>query len=176
MIVDSSPVYRKVNDLDKAGGYTDEMICAELRIGKAALNKVRRCLSVIDLDSLDSSKNAVVESEEAAEKAKTEELVNEGDMSNLTAQFDEEVGKSPVSAEDVAKFDQQLEERRAKRRESNKKSRERSKANKEAAKKAVNAKKPATAKPTEVKPTEPEEELGEDNLLANVDLSAFENK
>lgn len=179
MIAESSPVYRKVDEMDRAGGYTDEMICAELKIGKAALNKVRRCLSVIDIGAIDASKAAVTEAAEKEAKA-TEELVKETDISALAAKFDEEVNKTPISAEDSARFDEKVEERRAKARENARKQRARAKEHKA----AMDEGKPTEKKPSkkhakkmpETKPVAPADDLGEDNLLANVDLSAFETK
>jgi hypothetical protein len=166
MIAESSPVYRNLTDLEKQGGFTDEMICARLKISKPALEKVRKCLAVLDIDSIDRQKSDAAKVESVTDKEKTESLVAENDMAELTGRFDAQV--TPMSKADADKFDKEVDERKAKARERNKKSR---------AKKTV-SKKATKEEPSTEKTELPEVklDLGDENLLSNIDLSAFENK
>lgn len=169
MIAESSPVYRSLAEFDQKGGMTDEMICAQLKISKPALDKVRKCLAVLDLKAIDKSKAEKAKMEAVAEAEKAESIVPENDIAKLTEQFDDQI--APMSKADADLFDKKVEERREKRRVQAKKNRDKKKADKKSAEKEK-------AEPAEDKVTMPDVELdlGEENLLSNIDLSAFEKQ
>lgn len=204
MIIESTPVYKRLYEMDSNGGYTDDMVCAELKISYPALLKMRKCMSVLDIKRheveqkvAEAKEIAVVE----ADKEQAKAVVESSDIAELTKQFDETVNATPMSQEDAKKFDDEVEVRKAKRREQAKKAREKKKANKEAAKKAAEPETlmngdikiykdiyadPSYALIGKVSDQEPPKEsektedgveldLGETNLLNNLDLSAFGN-
>lgn len=172
MILESSPVYRSLHDMEKNGGYTDEMICANLKISKDALARVRKFMSVVDIDAIDSAKAANAKTESVDDSVTKETVVAENDISKLTEQFDAQM--TPMSKEDSAHFDQQVEERREKSRKQAKKYREKKKANKKAVEKSIETEPAVTPVNEEI--SEVKLDLGDDNLLSNIDLTAFENK
>lgn len=197
MIVESSPVYKKLSEIDAEGGRTDEMICSELKISKPALEKMRKCLAVLDIKTVTEIKDAVVEAEAKADDEAAKSIVEESDMAKLTEQFDASVALHPATPEDTAVIDKKIEDRKAKRREQAKKYRSKKKENEKAKEEAVNAPEPGTvnvgtanielagavlndASAALINPTESVDDLAEDldstNLLDSVDLSAFENK
>lgn len=179
MIIEASPVYVKLAELDAEGGRTDEMVCAELKVSKAVLAKMRKCVEVLDIDGYNKSKTVAAEQEQKADAEKAKEIVEKTDIADLAQKFDTEVAATPISTEDAALFDKKVEERRAKRRESAKKARENKRENEKAKTKSLESK-PAVAKKADPEstvetPATDDVDLDNDNLLTNTDLSAFGN-
>jgi hypothetical protein len=155
------------------------MVCAELKVSKAVLAKMRKCVEVLDIDGYNKSKKVAAEQEQKADAEKAKEIVEKTDIADLAQKFDTEVAATPISTEDAALFDKKVEERRAKRRESAKKAREKKRENEKAKKKSLESK-PAVAKKAEPEtkvetPATEDVDLDNDNLLTNTDLSAFGN-
>lgn len=201
MIIESTPVYKKLAELEAEGGRTDAMICAELKISVPALGKLRKCLAVLNINEYLTEKKLENAVEIKADQEQAKAVVESSDIAELTKQFDETVNATPMSQADAKKFDDEVEVRKAKRREQAKKAREKKKANKEAAKKAAEPETlmngdikiykdiyadPSYALIGKVSDKEPPKEsektedgveldLGETNLLNNLDLSAFGN-
>jgi hypothetical protein len=196
MIIESTPVYKKLAELDAEGGRTDAMICTELKISIPALGKLRKCLAVLNIKEYLAQKATENAVEIKVDQEQAKAVVESSDIAELTKQFDETVNATPISQEDAQKFDKEAEDRKAKRREQAKKAREKKKANKEAAKKAAEADPllngeikvyqdthcvdpvvkigEASSEP-EKNEDDVELDLGETNLLNNTDLSAFGN-
>jgi hypothetical protein len=200
MIIESTPVYKRLAELESEGGRTDDMICAELKISYPALLKMRKCMSVLNINEHEAKKADAEAAAVETDKAQAKAVVESSDMTELTKQFDETVNAHPISKEDEKRFDDKVEEQKAKRRERAKKAREKKKANQEAKKAAeaetllngdiklykdiyadasyaligkVSDKEPT--KESEKKEDDVELDLGETNLLNNTDLSAFGN-
>lgn len=203
MIIESTPVYKRLAELEAEGGRTDDMICAELKISYPALLKMRKCMSVLNINEHEAKKADAEAAAVETDKAQAKAVVESSDMAELTKQFDETVNAHPISKEDEKRFDDKVEEQKAKRRERAKKAREKKKANQEAKKAAETAeaenllsgdikiykdiyadasyaligkasgKEPP--KESEKKEDEVELDLGDTNLLNNTDLSAFGN-
>ena len=202
MIIESTPVYKRLYEMDKLGHYTDDMVCAELKISYPALVKMRKCMSVLDIEEHEQKKEETAKVEAAADAEQAKAVVDADNIADLTSQFDATVNANPVSKEDEKRFEIKVEERRAKRREQNKRSKERKKANEEAKKKSLEVttptepidtkvemkpkaeklkviEEPKDEEPAQTAATAAEEEvvldLGADDLLSNTDLSAFGN-
>lgn len=178
MIIESSPVYVKLAELDAEGGRTDEMVCAELKINKSVLAKMRKCVEVLDIAGYKAAKQAAEEKEKQADAEKAKEIVEKNDIADLAQKFDTEVAAAPITTEDAERFDKTVEERRAKRRESAKKAREKKRENEKAKKKSLESKPEAPKAEPENKvetsaPVKDDVDLDNDNLLTNTDLSAF---
>lgn len=181
MIVASSPIYTSLYYLDKEGGKTDGMISKELNVTVPALQKMRKCMAILDIPGRIAKKEAAARLESETDNAKKTEIVEKNDMTALTKEFDETVAASPISSEDAKRFDDKVEERRAKRREQDRKYKAKKKANAAAKKKALESKKPEPVQPKvdgSVVQSEPPSDdvdidIGDTNLLNNTDLSAF---
>ena len=193
MIIESTPVYKRLAELDAEGGRTDDMICAELKISYPALLKMRKCMSVLNIAAHEAKAVEAAQVAEASDKEQAKTIVESSDIAELTKQFDESVNSAPITKEDEKRFDDEVETRKAKRRESSKRAREKKKADKEA-KKASDA---DTLKPGDIKiyrdayadasyaligkvsdkeppkDSDVELDLGETNLLENTDLSSL---
>jgi hypothetical protein len=193
MIIESTPVYKRLAELDAEGGRTDDMICAELKISYPALLKMRKCMSVLNIAAHEAESVEAAKIAEASDKEQAKTIVESSDIAELTKQFDESVNSAPITKEDEKRFDDEVETRKAKRRESSKRAREKKKADKEA-KKASEA---DTLNPGDIKiyrdayadasyaligkvsdkeppkDSDVELDLGETNLLENTDLSSL---
>lgn len=193
MIIESTPVYKRLAELDAEGGRTDDMICAELKISYPALLKMRKCMSVLNIAVHEAKAVEAAQIAKASDKEQAKTIVESSDIAELTKQFDESVNSAPITKEDEKRFDDEVETRKAKRRESSKRAREKKKADKEA-KKASDA---DTLNPGDIKiyrdayadasyaligkvsdkeppkDSDVELDLGETNLLENTDLSSL---
>lgn len=193
MIIESTPVYKRLAELDAEGGRTDDMICAELKISYPALLKMRKCMSVLNIAAHETEAVEAAQIAEASDKEQAKTIVESSDIAELTKQFDESVNSAPITKEDEKRFDDEVETRKAKRRESSKRAREKKKADKEAKKASeadshltgdikVYSDQHAPADSVVVgKPdnssvqndSDVELDLGETNLLENTDLSSL---
>lgn len=198
MIIESTPVYKRLAELDAEGGRTDDMICAELKISYPALLKMRKCMSVLNIAAHEAEVVETARIAEASDKEQAKTIVESSDIAELTKQFDESVNSTPITKEDEKRFDDEVETRKAKRRESSKRAREKKKADKEAKKASedetlmngdikiykdiyadssyaligkVSDKEPPNE--SEKKEDNVELDLGETNLLDNTDLSSL---
>jgi hypothetical protein len=193
MIIESTPVYKRLAELDAEGGRTDDMICAELKISYPALLKMRKCMSVMNIAAHEAESVEAAKIAEASDKEQAKTIVESSDIAELTKQFDQSVNSAPITKEDEKRFDDEVETRKAKRRESSKRAREKKKADKEA-KKASEA---DALNPSDIKiykdvyadasyaligkvsdkeppkDSDVELDLGETNLLENTDLSSL---
>ena len=198
MIIESTPVYKRLAELDAEGGRTDDMICAELKISYPALLKMRKCMSVLNIAAHEAEMVETARIAEASDKEQAKTIVESSDIAELTKQFDDSVNAAPITKEDEKRFDDEVETRKAKRRESSKRAREKKKADK-AAKKASESETlmngdikiykgiyadPSYALIGKVSEKEPPNEsekkeddvdldLGETNLLENTDLTSL---
>ena len=193
MIIESTPVYKRLAELDAEGGRTDDMICAELKISYPALLKMRKCMSVLNIAAHEAKAVEAAQVAEASDKEQAKTIVESSDIAELTKQFDESVNSAPITKEDEKRFDDEVETRKAKRRESSKRAREKKKADKEAKKASeadalnqgdikiyrdvhADASYVLIGKESDKEPpkdSDVELDLGETNLLENTDLSSL---
>ena len=193
MIIESTPVYKRLAELDAEGGRTDDMICAELKISYPALLKMRKCMSVLNIAAHEAEAVEAAQIAKASDKEQAKTIVESSDIAELTKQFDESVNSAPITKEDEKRFDDEVETRKAKRRESSKRAREKKKADKEAKKASeadalnqgdIKIYRDAHADASDVligkesdneppKDSDVELDLGETNLLENTDLSSL---
>lgn len=193
MIIESTPVYKRLAELDAEGGRTDDMICAELKISYPALLKMRKCMSVLNIAAHEAKSVEAAQVAEASDKEQAKTIVESSDIAELTKQFDESVNSAPITKEDEKRFDDEVETRKAKRRESSKRAREKKKADKEAKKASeadalnqgdikiyrdvhADASYVLIGKESDKEPpkdSDVELDLGETNLLENTDLSSL---
>ena len=193
MIIESTPVYKRLAELDAEGGRTDDMICAELKISYPALLKMRKCMSVLNIAAHEAKAVEAAQVAEASDKEQAKTIVESSDIAELTKQFDESVNSAPITKEDEKRFDDEVETRKAKRRESSKRAREKKKADKEAKKASeadalnqgdikiyrdvhADASYALIGKVSDKEPpkdSDVELDLGETNLLENTDLSSL---
>lgn len=145
MIIESAPEYRKLHDMLKEGGHTNASLMSALGVGGYALENMKRCLKVLDIDAYDADANITIEDlapevptpDMVAEEAKTKEYVANDDITSLAASYDEQVTVEKQTAEEQQVVVDKEEAKRAKARESRKKYRDKKKAEKEAAQKAA---------------------------------------
>lgn len=193
MIIESTPVYKRLAELDAEGGRTDDMICAELKISYPALLKMRKCMSVLNIAVHEAKAVEAAQIAKASDKEQAKTIVESSDIAELTKQFDESVNSAPITKEDEKRFDDEVETRKAKRRESSKRAREKKKADKEAKKASeadalnpgdikiykdvyADASYALIGKVSDKEPpkdSDVELDLGETNLLENTDLSSL---
>lgn len=193
MIIESTPVYKRLAELDAEGGRTDDMICAELKISYPALLKMRKCMSVLNIAAHEAEAVETAQIAEVSDKEQAKAIVESSDIAELTKQFDESVNSTPITKEDEKRFDDEVETRKAKRRESSKRAREKKKADKEAKKASeadvlnqgdikiykdvyADASYVEIGKVSDKEPpkdSDVELDLGETNLLENTDLSSL---
>lgn len=182
MIIESTPVYRRLAQMDKEGGYTDDMVCSELKISYPALLKMRKCMSVLNIETHEQNKVSAEEEEKANDAKQAKAVVESSDIADLTKSFDDTVNAHPISKDDEIRLEKMAEEQKNKRRQQ--------KAKAKKAKKDAVAKKPddmvaaeepkesvaetSTEPPSEATSTDDVEiDLGGSDLLASTDLSAF---
>lgn len=189
MVIESSPVYKRLVELDKEGGHTDDMICAELKISYPALLKMRKCVSVLNIDSYEEEKTNLANAQNVVETEKAKVIAGENDITVLAQKFTDTVSVQPISVEDAELFDAKIEERRKKRRESAKKRASKKKAaeNKEPSAEVSEPADSSTTTDHAITPVENANEsssIGDDinmdidigtNLLDSIDLKAFGN-
>ena len=125
--------------------HTNASLMSALGVGGYALENMKRCLKVLDIDAYDADANITIEDiapevptpDMVAEETKTKEYVANDDIAALAASYDEQVTVEKQTAEEQQVVVDKEEAKRAKARESRKKYREKKKAEKEAAQKAA---------------------------------------
>lgn len=141
MIIESAPEYRKLHDLMAENpNATNGSLMSALKVGGYALENMKRCLKVLDIDAYDEEMNQTIEDmvtdeptpEMVEATKKAEEVVKNDDITSLTANFDEAVNVSKQTAEEQKAIDDKDEVRRKKARESRKKYRDKKKSEKSA--------------------------------------------
>ena len=156
MIIESAPEYRKLHELLKEGGHTNGSLMTALGVGGYALENMKRCLKVLDIDGYDADANITIEEiapevptpEMVAEEEKAKDYVSNNDILALTSSFDEQVNVEKQTVAEQQAVTDKDEIRRERARASRKKYKEKKKAEKEAAQKAAIA---ASVKPEELK-------------------------
>lgn len=145
MIIESSPAYRKLHEMLKEGGHTNGSLMSVLGVGGYALENMKRCLKVLDIDGYDAEANITIEDiapdvptpEMVAEEMKAKEYVSNEDILDLTSSFDEQVNVEKQTPEEQQEVTDKEELRRERARESRRKYRDKKKAEKAAAQKAA---------------------------------------
>ena len=84
MIIESTPVYKRLAELESEGGRTDDMICAELKISYPALLKMRKCMSVLNINEHEAKKADAEAAAVETDKAQAKAVVESSDMTELT--------------------------------------------------------------------------------------------
>jgi len=147
MIIESSPAYRKLYDMMKNPNNTNTNFMTELGVGGYALDNMKRCLKVLDIEGYDREHGMTLQEliideptpEDIQEQKAAEKVVANEDIVALTSSYDESVSATKQTTEEQQKIEDKDDAKRKRARETRKKYRDKKKAEKEAAKKELEA-------------------------------------